>query len=183
VPSSLPLKKEPNTPVGFAAFASEADSVAALWRVRLAAVIWFCFGQLSLMHFNPGKEDIVADFQALQQKYSPVVDTIKEFEPYGAKFVGSDLVGEQYHLVAQVPSQVVENRVWDAIPTYSDLKHEITNTGGQEGSYTIQAGDNLSKVSKLFYGNANKYEAIAKANNLENPDKIQVGQTLKIPVL
>ena len=129
----------------------------------------------------------MADFQALQQKYAPVVDMIKQFEPYGAKFVGAELVGEQYHLTAQVPSQVVLNRVWDAIkkvdPQYADLKHEISNTGGQEGSYTIQVGDNLSKVSKLFYGDQNKYEAIAKANNLADPDKIQAGQTIKIPVL
>ena len=129
----------------------------------------------------------MADFQALQQKYAPVVDTIKEFEPYGAKFVGSELVGEQYHLVAQVPSEVVLNRVWDEIkkvdPQYADLKHEITNTGGQEGTYTIQAGDNLSKVSKLFYGNPNKYEAIAKANNLADANKVQVGEEIKIPVL
>jgi nucleoid-associated protein YgaU len=129
----------------------------------------------------------VADFQALQQKYAPVVDVIKSFEPYGAKFVGSELVGEQYHLVAQVPSQVVENRVWDVIksvdPEYADLKHEITNTGGQDGTYTIQPGDNLSKVSKLFYGEANKYEAIAKANDMADANKIQVGQTIKIPVV
>ncbi len=129
----------------------------------------------------------MADFQALQQKYAPVVDTIKQFEPYGAKFVGSELVGEQYHLVANVPSQVVENRVWDAIkqvdPQYADLKHEITNTGGQEQSYTIAAGDNLSKVSKLFYGDANKYEQIAKANSMADANKIQVGQMIKVPVL
>jgi nucleoid-associated protein YgaU len=129
----------------------------------------------------------VADFQALQQKYAPVVDTIKKFEPYGAKFVGSELVGEQYHLVAQVPSQVVLNRVWDTIkqvdPQYADLKHEITNTGGQDGSYTIQSGDNLSKISNLFYGNPNKYEAIAHANALADPNKIHPGETLKIPVL
>jgi nucleoid-associated protein YgaU len=129
----------------------------------------------------------VADFQALQQKYAPVVDTIKSFEPYGAKFVGSELAGEQYHLVAQVPSQVVLNRVWDVIkgidPQYADLKHEITNTGGQDASYTIQAGDNLSKVSKLFYGDANKYEAIAKANNMADANKIQIGQAINVPVL
>jgi hypothetical protein len=93
---------------------------------------------------------MMADFAALQTKYAPVVDTVKQFEPYGAKFVGSELVGEQYHLVAQVPSQVVENRVWDSIKSvdaqFADLKHEITNTGGAEQSYTIEAGDNLSKV-------------------------------------
>ena len=129
----------------------------------------------------------MADFQVLEQKYAPVVDTVKEFEPYGAKFVGSELAGEQYHLVAEVPSQVVLNRVWDAIkkvdPEYADLKHEITNTGGQDATYTIQAGDNLSKVSKLFYGNPNKYEEIAKANDLADANKVKVGEEIKIPVL
>ncbi len=129
----------------------------------------------------------MADFQVLQTKYAPVVNTIKQFEPYGAKFDGSELVGEQYHLVAHVPSQVVENRVWDVIkevdPTYADLKHEITNTGGQEQKYTIVAGDNLSKVSKLFYGNANHYGKIAEASGITNPDHIQVGQDVTVPVL
>jgi nucleoid-associated protein YgaU len=128
----------------------------------------------------------MADFEALQAKYAPVVDTIKSFEPYGAKFDGSELVGEQYHLVAHVPSQVVENRVWDVIrsvdSTYADLKHEITNTGGAEQKYTIQAGDNLSKVSELFYGSAKYYAKIAQASGIDNPDHIQVGQEVTVPV-
>jgi nucleoid-associated protein YgaU len=129
----------------------------------------------------------MADFQALQQKYSPVVDVIKQFESHGAKFDGSELSGEQYHLVAHVPSKVVLERVWDEIkrvdPQYADLKHEIINTGGDSAEYTIQPGDNLSKVSKLFYGNANHYQAIAKASNIANPDKIQVGQKVTVPLL
>ncbi len=129
----------------------------------------------------------MADFEALRTKYQPVVDTIKQFEPYGAKFIGSELVGEQYHLVAEVTSTVELNRVWDAIkqvdPQYADLKHEITNKGGEEQDYTIAPGDNLSKLSKLFYGNPNKYEAIAKANGLADPNKLKVGETLKLPVL
>ena len=123
----------------------------------------------------------------MQQKYSPVVEVIKKFEPYGAKFVGSELVGEQYHLVAQVASQVELDRVWDAIKQvdsqYADLKHEISNTGGQDQEYTIAAGDSLSKVSQLFYGSANHYEAIAAANGMADPNKIQVGHTIKVPVL
>ena len=129
----------------------------------------------------------MADFAALQEKYKPVVDTVKEFEPYGAKFVGSELVGEQYHLAATVPSKVVLDRVWDAIkavdPQYADLRHEITNTGGDDQKYTIVAGDNLSKVSKPFYGTPNKYGEIAKASGLDNPDKIQVGQKVTVPPL
>ena len=129
----------------------------------------------------------MADFEALKAKYDPVVQVVKEFEPYGAKFVGSELSGEQYHLVATVPSKVVLDRVWDAIkavdPTYADLKHEITNTGGDSQEYTIQAGDNLSKVSKLFYGNANHYEAIAKASGIADANKVQVGEKVTVPAL
>lgn len=129
----------------------------------------------------------MADFAALQAKYAPVVNTVKEFEPYGAKFVGSELTGEQYHLVAQVPSKVVLNRVWDSIKavdaTYADLNHEITNTGGDNQEYTLVAGDNLSKVSKLFYGNANHYPEIAKASGMADANKVQVGQKVTIPPL
>jgi nucleoid-associated protein YgaU len=129
----------------------------------------------------------MADLQALQAKYQPVVDRINEFEPYGAKFVGSDLDGEQLHLVAQVPSQVVENRVWDAIkevdPQFADLKHEITNTGGSDQTYTAVAGDNLSKISKLFYGNPNHYMKIAEASGKDDPNILHVGDQLTIPVL
>ena len=129
----------------------------------------------------------MADFEALKAKYAPVVDVVKQFEPYGAKFVGSELTGEQYHLVATVPSKVVLNRVWDAIksvdPQFADLKHEITNTGGDSQEYTIQAGDNLSKVSKLFYGNANHYEAIAKASGIADANKVQVGEKVTVPVI
>jgi nucleoid-associated protein YgaU len=77
--------------------------------------------------------------------------------------------------------------VWDAIKTadatYADLHHEIVTSGGAEQPYTIQSGDNLSKIAKRFYGSANKYGEIAQANGIDNPDKIQVGQDLNLPVI
>ena len=50
-------------------------------------------------------------------------------------------------------------------------------------TYTVQKGDTLSKISKQFYGNANEYMVIFNANRdqLKDPDKIQIGQVLKIP--
>lgn len=129
----------------------------------------------------------MADLEQLKQKYAPVLNVINEFAPYGAKVDAVDLAGEQLHIKGQVPSQVIANRVWDTIkqvdPSYSDLKHEIATTGGAEQPYTIKAGDNLSKVSKLFYGDANKYTRIAEANHLADPNKIQPGQQINIPVL
>ena len=129
----------------------------------------------------------MADLDALKQKYAPVIDTIGEFSEYGAMLDSVDLDGEKLHLKGTVPSEVVANRVWDVIksvdPTYSDLQHQIATTGGADQPYTIQAGDNLSKVSKLFYGNPNKYQKIADANNIADPDKIRAGQSINIPVL
>lgn len=49
--------------------------------------------------------------------------------------------------------------------------------------YVVQAGDNLSKIAKHVYGDANKYPLIFEANKpmLSHPDKIYPGQTLVIP--
>ena len=129
----------------------------------------------------------MADLEQLKQKYDPVIATIEGYAEFGAKLEAVDLDGEQLHLKGVVPSQVVANRVWDVIkqvdPTYSDLKHEIVTTGGAEQPYIIKSGDNLSKVSKLFYGTPNKYNEIAKANGIDDPDKIKAGQQINVPVL
>jgi nucleoid-associated protein YgaU len=49
--------------------------------------------------------------------------------------------------------------------------------------YTVVSGDNLSKIAKHFYGNANEYPKIFEANKpmLKHPDKIYPGQLLRIP--
>ena len=50
-------------------------------------------------------------------------------------------------------------------------------------TYTVVKGDTLSEIAQKFYGNANEYMRIFEANRdqLKDPDKIQVGQKLKIP--
>ncbi len=129
----------------------------------------------------------MADLEQLKQKYNPVIATIESFAEFGAKVEAVDLAGEQLHIKATVPSQVVANRVWDSIkqvdPSYADLKHEIVTAGGPEQPYTIKSGDSLSKISKLFYGNANKYNEIAQANGIANPDRIQAGAQIQVPPL
>jgi nucleoid-associated protein YgaU len=49
--------------------------------------------------------------------------------------------------------------------------------------YTVVKGDNLSKISKQFYGDPNKYMNIFEANKpmLKSPDLIYPGQMLRIP--
>jgi len=51
--------------------------------------------------------------------------------------------------------------------------------------HAVASGDNLSKIAKQYYGDANKYPAIFEANKpmLTHPDKIYPGQVLRIPPL
>lgn len=123
----------------------------------------------------------MANFDALKQKYQPVVDAINN---NGGRVLNINLDGEQLYLKAEMDSEAGKDKVWDAIkgvdPTFADLKHDIeVKAGGQ--MYIVQAGDSLSKIAKHFYGDAQKYERIAKANDIDNPDLIKVGQKLEIP--
>ena len=51
--------------------------------------------------------------------------------------------------------------------------------------HDVVRGDTLSAISKKYYGDANKYNAIFEANKpmLSHPDKIYPGQKLRIPKL
>jgi nucleoid-associated protein YgaU len=50
-------------------------------------------------------------------------------------------------------------------------------------TYTVVAGDSLSKIAKREYGDAQKWKLIFEANRdqIKDPDLIHPGQTLKIP--
>jgi nucleoid-associated protein YgaU len=137
----------------------------------------------------------MANFDQLKQKYQPVLDAI---QIQGGQLQNVNMDGEKLYIRATMPSEQAKNRVWDAIktadPNFSDLKHDLevsanasqgatASQGGQAGqqTYTVQPGDNLTKISKHFYGDANKYHVIAQANQIENPDKIKAGQKLIIP--
>lgn len=120
-------------------------------------------------------------FDQLKQKYQPALDTIQK---EGAEIQGLGLDGKQLLLKVTAVSEASKNRIWDAIkavdPNFTDLKHDIQFRQGSQ-TYTVQPGDNLSTISKRFYGDANKYPQIVKANNLADSDKIKVGQQLVIP--
>jgi outer membrane autotransporter protein len=48
-------------------------------------------------------------------------------------------------------------------------------------TYTVESGDTLWAISERFYGDGNKYQIIADASGIPNPDLIQPGQVLTIP--
>ncbi|HEU0091068.1 MAG TPA: LysM peptidoglycan-binding domain-containing protein [Vicinamibacteria bacterium] len=134
----------------------------------------------------------------LRHKYDPVV---RLMHARGVAIRTIEMQGTKLLLRAEAPSAEVKNAVWDEIkkvdPTYTDLAADISVSAGAAagqggpaggvsapaGSYTVQKGDTLSKISKQFYGDANAYKKIFDANRdqLKDPDKIQPGQVLRIP--
>ena len=73
-------------------------------------------------------------------------------------------------------------------PDFSDVR-----SGGSSGAasphverertYTVVAGDSLSKIAQREYGDAGKWRAIYEANRdtVKNPDLIHPGQVLTLP--
>jgi len=49
--------------------------------------------------------------------------------------------------------------------------------------YTVSKGETLFMVAEKMYGNGEKWMVIARANNLRNANRIEVGQKLVIPSL
>lgn len=89
-----------------------------------------------------------------------------------------------------VPDQATKEKVLlccgnvSGVASVNDLL--VVNSPAPEAQWhTVVSGDNLSKIAKKFYGDANKYPVIFEANKpmLTHPDKIYPGQMLRIPPL
>src|ERR1700735_642090 len=137
-------------------------------------------------------------FEQLKTKYQSVLNFILS---QGVQLQNLNMEGNRLFIRAPPPSADMKNRVWDQIklvdPTASDLIADIqapaaaaaagAGAAGAPSSaartYTVQPGDKLSKISKQFYGGANKYMKIFEANKdkLSDPDKVKVGTELLIP--
>jgi nucleoid-associated protein YgaU len=128
----------------------------------------------------------------LRDKYAYAIQTAK------GKFHGNAEEREgKLYFKGTVATDAERNELWNAIKTIPDWQTEIVAdiqvTGPAAGAgggaaaaartYTVQAGDTLSKIAKEHLGNANAYMKIFDANKdqLTDPDKIKPGQVLKIP--
>ena len=78
-----------------------------------------------------------------------------------------------------------------AKPDFSDVRSGSSSTAASSPSqgatfnrtYTVVAGDSLSKIAKREYGDASKWHRIFEANRdkIQNPDLIHPGQVLNLP--
>ena len=136
-------------------------------------------------------------FNELKQKYQSVLNAADQQH---IQFQNLHVQDNKLFIKGIAPSEDAKGKFWDQIklvnPNADDITADISvdtsrsmgaaagGGGGQGGeTYTVKSGDNLSKISKQFYGDANEYMRIFYANRdkLRDPNMIQVGQQLAIP--
>ncbi len=128
-------------------------------------------------------------FEELKGKYG---SALKVLERKGFRMHNLHLQDDKLFIKATAGTQELKNLVWGEIKsvdrTFGDLTCDISVDPSvapppEPRAHTVQAGDTLSKIAKQFYGDANKYVKIFEANKdqLSDPNKIRVGQVLKIP--
>lgn len=132
----------------------------------------------------------MADLDQLKMKYGSVLNAISQS---GVRLSHVHIQDNKLYIEGACGSEAIKNKIWDQAklvdPTYSDLTLNLTvdpslaPPAPADKTYTVAAGDSLSKIAKQFYGNANEYMKIFDANKdkLTDPNNIKVGQQLVIP--
>ena len=129
----------------------------------------------------------MANLDALKKKYQAVIDFAQH---HGGSLKNVHIENEKLLIRAAVPNDKIKNEVWNTIkaidPVFADLTADIIIDASlkvPEKIYEVAAGDSLSKIAKHFYNDTSKYMKIFEANKdqLSDPDKIKVGQKLRIP--
>jgi nucleoid-associated protein YgaU len=128
----------------------------------------------------------------LRDKYAHAIQTAKDVRMQG----NADERDGTLYFHGTTNTQAEANKIWDAIKTIPDWSKEVvadikatgsqaaaTSGTSQPATYTVKAGDTLSKIAKEHLGDASAYMEIFNANKdqLSDPDKIKPGQVLKIP--
>jgi LysM repeat protein len=136
----------------------------------------------------------------LEQFKSKYATALRVLEQVGIRLQNLHVQDNKLFVRGEAPSPEAKNKFWNQVklidPSYADLTADITVSAAAQAAsaaapkeapkattYTVQKGDTLSKISKQVYGDAGQYMKIFSANRdqLSEPDKIQVGQVLKIP--
>ncbi len=63
----------------------------------------------------------------------------------------------------------------------NDLANGSTVVTAAAGTYTVQAGDNFSRIAGKLYGNKNLYKVLVDANPTLDPARLKPGMTINAP--
>jgi nucleoid-associated protein YgaU len=96
--------------------------------------------------------------------------------------LSSSTARKSVRLVEEVSSEPGQELIREASEA-AGTQTPGASAGTAVTTYTVQNSDTLQKISRKVYGTSKKWRRIYEANTeqLESPDRIYVGQVLKIP--
>ena len=149
----------------------------------------FKSGGMNAYDYGPGLEQVVADYLAKNNPYTPYTDgrvMAAAEKPMEAAAPAAEAAPAVEAAPAAEAVQVPE-----PLPGFKDLTTsapmiseeapaaESAEMAGKQ--HVVAAGDNLWDLAKTYYGDATMWNRIAEANPSANPNNLVIGETLSIP--
>lgn len=188
---------------------SDLKSNQSTLSLVLGALIVLIVGVLIFNYFNKQKSEITPTGEQTQQEQVDVSPdklpgkyTVKDQDTLFTIAEKYYKDGYKYTEIAKAnnmddPNNVSTGQILE-IPKLEEALAQVSPspeqpaTGGAENatiwgpkiegdSYTVVSGDWLSKIAGRAYGDIFAYQKIADANNISDPNVIEVGMVLKIP--
>lgn len=142
--------------------------------------------------FNRKKEEVTkpeeaeqvheANVEALRSAVADLGIEVKDF------FV--DLQGDTIIVFGEVNSQADKEKIVLTLGNVEGIEQvddriTVIEPEPEADFYEVKKGDSLSKIAKVYYGDALKYPIIFEANKpmLKDPNLIYPGQVLRVPKL
>lgn len=134
---------------------------------------------------SSGKISFEQELLIAENQKSELTD-IKEVNYYNKVIVvQEDESSSEAEMVQKSLDNVIDDSVVDDDTVFytNSLQEEITVRSNEMKIIIVQEGDTLSRIAEKAYGDAFAYQKIFMANPelIENPDKIFIGQKLRIP--
>ena len=125
---------------------------------------------------------------AVRDKYQSLIDLANQS---GVTNLQVTEEGDVLHVTGYAPSEEAKQKIWDEYGRLDPdmrsgdlvLNLEVSGGGGGGGgdeTHTVKGGDTLSEIGQK-YGVAWRDIFEANRDQLDDPDKIDVGQKLRIP--
>ncbi len=162
---------------------------------------------LTALRYNPEHPEakkMLAVQKELEQVDRYILHTLKPDESIST--LAQQYYGDyrKFHLIAQyneledatrvTVGQEIKIPVLEGVPIIADAS-EIRSDSGQTAqvmsgeiimvkgyiTHIVQAEESLSKLAQTYYGDYNKFDLIAKFNNIDDITSVRVGQEIKVP--
>jgi LysM repeat protein len=87
--------------------------------------------------------------------------------------------GDVYPTEAETES--TESRTTQSQTEQSQTEKQVKEADAAQTTYIVKKGDTIMSICKKYYGNTEKLNEIIAVNNIEDADKLYIGQEIKLP--